>query len=475
MQKFKLFISNFLIYGIGGIINKIIPFFMVPIVTRMFPSTSYMGLNELFNTISNFANTIALFGMYDAMFRFFFEKDDFEYKKSICTTALFFVISNTMIVIFIMLFFRKWLAITFFGNIKYMYFVIIAALGTIINALSVMMAAPTRMENKRRVFLITNIISPLIAYTISITLLMNKMYEIALPIGSLISSIGITSVFIILNHKWFSVSSFDFAKIKVLLTIALPVVPISFIYWIFNSCDRLMVTNMISVEATGIYSVGAKFGTISQLIYTAFSGGWQYFVYSTMKENNQVETNSKIFEYLAAISFIATIAICSIIYFVFNLLFEPEYLDAYLVTPYLFLAPLLQMLFQVLGSQMTIHKKTWMNTLFLVIATLFNIGANYILIPKFGVEGAAISTLAGYTIAIVLSIYFAKKFNYFTLSKRFIISAFILVIYYIVWRGVYSENIVAGVIGLSVSILGYCFLYKNELTTFITVIQRKFG
>ena len=45
----------------------------------------------------------------------------------------------------------------------------------------------------------------------------------------------------------------------------------------------------------------------SQMIYMAFAGGWQYFAFSTMKDKNQVESNSFIFEILGVISLKKTI------------------------------------------------------------------------------------------------------------------------------------------------------------------------
>ncbi len=39
MSKFRLFIENFLVYGFGGIISKLIPLIMVPIVTQIMPDT----------------------------------------------------------------------------------------------------------------------------------------------------------------------------------------------------------------------------------------------------------------------------------------------------------------------------------------------------------------------------------------------------------------------------------------------------
>ena len=83
MNKFKLFIENFLVYGLGGIISKLIPLIMVPIVTRLMPNTEYYGISDLSNTVVQFGSAIAVIGMYDAMYRMFFEKEDEEENKAV--------------------------------------------------------------------------------------------------------------------------------------------------------------------------------------------------------------------------------------------------------------------------------------------------------------------------------------------------------------------------------------------------------
>ena len=45
MSKVKLFIENFLVYGLGGVLSKIVPLIMLPIITRLMPDTFYFGLN----------------------------------------------------------------------------------------------------------------------------------------------------------------------------------------------------------------------------------------------------------------------------------------------------------------------------------------------------------------------------------------------------------------------------------------------
>ena len=44
----------------------------------------------------------------------------------------------------------------------------------------------------------------------------------------------------------------------------------------------------------------------------------------------------------------------------FELFFKGEYIKGCIVAPYLFLGPLLLMLFQVIGNQFLVVKKTWL-------------------------------------------------------------------------------------------------------------------
>ena len=69
MEKFKLFISNFLIYGFGSIISSVIPLIMLPVITRLMPDSFYYGLSDISNTIVQFGTALAVMGMYDAVFR----------------------------------------------------------------------------------------------------------------------------------------------------------------------------------------------------------------------------------------------------------------------------------------------------------------------------------------------------------------------------------------------------------------------
>lgn len=463
MNKIKLFIENFLVYGLGGIINKIIPLIMVPIVTRLMPNSSYYGLSDMSQTVVSLASAFAVMGMYDAMYRMFFEKDDEQYKKTVCSTTVLFTFGTSLVVFVIMLLCREWIAAFFFENAKYAYLVYFTATATLVGATNTIISAPTRMQNKRKVFLVTNTLGPVISYGIAIPLLLKGYYVIALPLAVCASNLTLEIAFGVMNRKWFSPKLFDRKLLKDLIRIGLPLTPNFLIYWIFNSSDRVMITRLIGIGESGVYAVGAKLGMASQLIYTAFAGGWQFFAFSTMKEENQVESNSRVFEYLGCISFIATLCICVIAKPFFYILFPEEYHRAFIISPYLFLAPLLQMLFQVIGNQFLVIKRTWPVMIIMSAGAFLNVLGNFILIPIIGIEGASIASMLGYLISVVICAGVLIRLKLLVLSRRFVMTVLIFFSCMLLWRFVTMNSIWLTLTVAIVFIFVIILTYRKDL------------
>ena len=467
MSRFKLFLENILVYGLGGVISKAVPLLMLPIITRLMPDTFYFGLNDISTTIVSFGSAIAVLGMYDAMFRLFFDREDEDYRKMICSTTLAFTIGLSILVFCILIFFKETWAQIFFADRKYTNLLVLSAMSILIGATNSIVSAPTRMRNQRKVFLVTNTLSPIISYAISIPLLVKGMYIVALPLAAVISALTIEIIFAVLNHGWFSIKRIDFSYLRPLLAIAIPLFPNFLVYWVFNSCDRLMISQMLGMDYNGIYAIGGKVGQVSQLIYTAFAGGWQFFAFSTMKDKDQVDMTSHIFEYLAAIAFGAGILMAACSKTIFRILFTGDYVQGYTVAPYLFLAPLMLMLFQVIVNQFIVIKKTWYNLLALVVGALVNVVLNYILIPLIGIEGAAIGTLVGYIVSIVITATILIRMGLLRISYKFYVLSLSLLAYFLLWRFAMRDLLLIPLVIAIFILIGYCILFKKDIKQLI--------
>lgn len=472
MKKLKLFLENLLVYGLGGIISKAIPLIMVPIVTRIMPNADYFGLNDLSHTVVSFATALAGMGMYDAVFRMFFEKDDEEFKKGICSTALLFVFGSSAVVALALLLGKDFVAQLFFKDPQYAYLVYISAISAFIGGVNTIFVVPSRAQNQKKIFLAGNALGPILSYGIAIPLLLKGYYVIALPAAGLASAMTMAAMFWVINRKWFSIKRFDWDSLKQMLRIAVPLLPNFVIYWLFNSADRVMIANFLSVGATGIYSVGAKLGHVSQLIYTAFAGGWQYFAFSTMNEKDQVKSNSMVFEYLGAISFVCTAFVFALAEPIYTLLFEEEYVSGFIISPYLFLAPLLQMLFQVAANQFLVVKKTWPNMLILGIGAAANIVLNALLIPVLGIEGAAIATLLGYGISDVICVIVLRKMKLMVISGRFLTTVGSMLLFILVWRFWAVNNVLVSLLLAVAQMAVFLWLYRSDLKMLIRGVKK---
>lgn len=469
----RLLISNILVYGFGGIISKLIPIIMVPITTRLFPSSFYYGLNDLSSTIVSFFSALAIMGMYDAMYRMFFEKEDDGFKKDICSSAFVFSIMTSTAIFFIMLIFQNQIAQLFYSDRQYANLVMLSAVSVLIGSTNSIISAPTRMQNKKKTYLIINTISPIVSYAISIPMILKGYYIIALPLAGIITSFITELTFAILNGKWFSLKRVNWSYIRSMLKIALPLLPNFIIYWIFNSSDKIMIAKMLGTAEEGIYSVAGKVGQISNLIYTAFAGGWQYFAFSIMNDEDNVKVVSKIFEVLTIISLVTTLLGTSICKWGMELIFTKEYWSGYTCIPYLYLAPLLLMLFQVGTNQFLVIKKTWPNLVILSAGALINIILNFVFIPIIGIEGASIATFVGYLVSIILCVLVLKKFKLLTISWRLICTCLLFVVSFVVMR---LNSFTLYYINIPVAI-AYCvallMLYRKDVERLLYKIKEK--
>lgn len=449
MSRSRLFIENILVYGFGGMLAKLVPFLMLPIVTRIMPNTVYFGLSDLSNTLISLASAFAIMGMYDAMFRMFFEKEEDSFKKSICSTALAFVLGSSLIVSICLFILSDPISRLFFGGTQYSVLVCVAAVNVLSESGKTIVQAPTRMQNKRVVFIVMNLLSAILSYAISIPLLLLGEYVLALPIASLLASFFALVVFAILNRDWFHASSLDTKALKSMLCIGVPLMPTFLFYWVFSSADRLMLVSFLGVGAAGIFAVAAKLGQISQLIYTAFAQGWQYFAFSTMRDGDQVELTSRVYEYLGLVSFSAVSLLLVFLDPLYRFLFPPDYYEGIVATPYLFLAPLLLMLYQVAANQLLVIKKSWPSLFILLSGVVLNLLGNYYLIPIIGIEGAAISTLFGYLVTNIVALIVLAKMKLLKINARFYCVSLIFFIIFLLWRFVFFGNTLA---------LSFCFV-----------------
>lgn len=420
--RIKLFLENIVFYGGLTMLTKVLPFITLPIITRLLPDSSSYGIMDLFSLIVSFGIAIAIPGFGDAIFREFFDyKDDNEYQKKITATGLNLALVTSSFICIVIFLLKERISFLLFNDTKYQSLIIFSGISILFGAISSIASLPNRIRNERKVFFFTGVSFPLIGFLLTIFFIKKNFTYEALLYSSLIVSLISSCFYLFFNNKDFNIFVFDRKVVREIIKVGVPLLPTCLIYWIFNSMDRIMISKMLNASQLGIYSIGAKVASISQLIYTAFASGWSFFAYSTMKDEDQVSLTSNIFKYLLLISIVLYIISIPFIRPVFIYFFSGSYIEGYKVFSYLFLSPLLLMLFQVLASQAIIIKKAYIITLSLVVGAMLNVLFNYYLIEFSGIAGAAFSTLLGYIFSILIMAIISIKNKAFFIEKKLLI------------------------------------------------------
>lgn len=419
MSRKKLFFENFVVYGLMNVLNKIIPVLLLPVLTVYLHDTAEFGRFDMYHTMVQFGSNLAILGMYDAMFREYFEREDPVYRARVAATALKIVCVASIALLCCMLFFAADFSQLLFGDQQNTAIVSFASGGLVLTAVQNMLSAPTRMHNQRKIFIFTGVFNAGAYYALAIFLVKRGWGYQGMIYASLLSSALLLLFFTWLNRRYFAFSVWDKTIACELFKVGLPLLPVFLIYWVFNSFDKLMIANLLDLSQLGIYSIGLRVAYVSHFIYAAFAGGWQYFAFSTMKDRDQVQMTSRIFEYLGALSILAFLLSLPFSRMLFQLFFQGDYVEGSKVFPYLFLAPLLLMLFQVAGNQLLVVKKTKCNIFCLLLGLICNITLNYILIKAYGIQGCALATLLGYIVSVCCIAILTQYMKLLQVSKRF--------------------------------------------------------
>lgn len=213
-----------------------------------------------------------------------------------------------------------------------------------------------------------------------------------------------------INFKLNTTSSFFyFDKIISirLLKSAWPMVISSLSIILFMRIDQLMIVKYLSMEDMGIYSAVTKlYEGYAAIVYTVSVSLLPLILKSKKDENDYLKKLSQIISILFYGCLIITIVVFILDDVILKFIYGEKYLKGNHVLVIMFLTSCFSALNSISNRYFTsenMEKKIMKRT---IISLLINVFLNLILIPKFGIEGAAFTTLFSMIIGSYILDYF---------------------------------------------------------------------
>lgn len=274
----------------------------------------------------------------------------------------------------------------------------------------------------------------------------------------------------------------DLAVLTPAIKFAAPMIVAVLALYSMKNVDIYIVKSLLDVSSAGQYHFGYKFGALLNFFFVLpLRSIIEPMIYEL--ENNpdklrKFVRETSTFFYSAAMLLCLGLALYSqeVIYLLAS---KPEFREAWIIIPVVAFAHVHFGMMDLFGRGIIMAKKTFYFSLVYTIGALVNVGLNYILIPHYGILGAAYATLAAYMLigilsAILSNIYYNQKFD---VLKIIIISLLGILLYFI--STYIQTNLLFGLLLKSVLLIIFMLitaiyvLNKSQIQNILNLLKLK--
>ena len=421
MSKGKDLAKNTAIVSIGKICTQLITFFLLPVYTAVLSNEEY-GVVDLLNTLTSLLLPIATLQIEQGIFRYLIDcRENKEKQTTLITTIMRFIIVQIIICIVIFL-----CASPFIHN-EYKYFLMANLL---MGILSTILLQICRGLGDNSTYAIGSFI------TGALTVVLNVIFIVSFHLGAyeMLGATAISnllcSLYIFLKkkiYKYIKPKQYDKTTLKEIIKYSVPLIPNMISWWIVSASDRTIISAVIGIAQNGIYSAANKFSGVFTTLYSVFNLTWTESASININSEDRDEFFSKILDFVIRFFGCLCLGTIAIMPFVFNILINEKFAEAYYQIPILILGSVFNILVSFLGSIYVAKKLTKEIAKTSIIAAIINIVVNVVLIKSIGLYAASISTVIAYALMFIYRWIDVKKYVKFNVNK---ILMFALIIMY---------------------------------------------
>ncbi|MFP3867795.1 MAG: polysaccharide biosynthesis C-terminal domain-containing protein [Desulfobacteraceae bacterium] len=419
-NRIKQLGKHSVIFGFGESLKRFVGFLLIPIYTRYLTPVDY-GQLELLVLTSAILYIIVSQGIGTAFFRsyVFVEKELKSSVNNLISTAYYYIFCSALVVSLLLFVFSKQYNIFLFGDNKAteLYIKIIA----ITLLLSVIQLIPFQVLRARKEpikFITVSLIGFLVQ--VSLNILFVTVFRLGIK-GILIANAiagCFTAVITFLIVKKYLTFKLSTIILKDLIWFGLPLILSSLSFHIMQMSDRFLLQKLSSTHEVGLYSIGLRFANILNImLISPFRIAWGPFSFETAAKTEAKATFRKITNYFFLILCFFGMMVIVWSPSVIKIVTGAQFWDADQVILPLVYANICNGMLLIFVFGLYLVKKTKIIALIVTIGAVVNIGLNILVIPKYGMLGAAFVSLFSFVVINLLFYIFSQKYYFIPFDK----------------------------------------------------------
>lgn len=410
IKRKKSFLKSFRIYTSANILERAIPFFLMPILTRLLSPFDY-GMIATFNAVRTNMEPVISMATSGAVGRAYYDRD----KKGFDFQSYLF---NALIVNFALLFATLFTIIAikpFIPGMKGIgfFWLLLAPIFVWATAMSNVKVKLWIYQRNPRPYGIYRVMKTLIEVALSILLVcvLSRSWK------GRITGVGLTEIlfsiiamYILYRHDkpHFLLNR---GYLKDILKFGIPLLPHSFGWMLIGTVDKFFLNSMVGVSVTGVYGIAFTVAAIIPLLSSPVDMSIEPIIYEKLSNlDDQSARKLVIASYLYIfLLIIAAIVLWLVSPLILKIFVDKKFWGASEYILWLAMGYSAYGMYRLFSKYIVYAKKTHLMAYNTFISGLVAVIANYSLIKVNGAVGAAQATCIAYITSFLLTWWMANR------------------------------------------------------------------
>ncbi|HUH15267.1 MAG TPA: oligosaccharide flippase family protein [Gaiellaceae bacterium] len=408
------------VYGLGGVVSRILAVFLLPLYTR-FLDREDLGAVGLVVALSAVLVTVLRLGISSAFFRFYFESKDPAQRRLVVRTSFWFTMASATAGLAAGVALAEPIAgLLGIGDAD---LVRAGFVGIWAQMNYEQLTALFRAEERSTAFVLASLAN--VAVTIGATVLLVVAWEqgaLGVIVGNFTGTLVVYLALLGVHREQLGLQ-FSRPLLREMNRFGIPLVPAALALIAVNFSDRFFLVHLADLEEVGLYEIGVRIASAMVLLLTAFRMAWPAFAYSIEDDGEARRTYAFVLTYLVAVASWLALALGLLAPWLVRLLTQPEFYAGERVVAPLAFGGMAYAAYIVMVIGVGRAKRTQFNWLITGLAAVVNVALNLLLIPRYGMMGAAAATVAAYGVMFVAMTWYAQRVFHVPYQWRRVLTA----------------------------------------------------
>lgn len=478
--RLKLLLRHGVIFGLTSSLQSALSFILLPLYAN-YLSLEEFGNYNLLLVWAGALNTVFGLGASSALGRYYYEEKNAGYEKEVVSASLLISMFGSLLLISLALLFARPISTLYFHDVEMRLPIIICLMANALSYPTTTLTLILRYKKRSVFYSIVTVLSLLLNFCITITLLSRLNAGIVSPFMGQTAS----QIIVLLVLLWYERENitlrFSKEHYSLIFIFGMQVILNAFLAYIYECSDKMIMKEILSTEDVGIYSLSTRIGSIFRiLVYLPFVLIWTPLRMEFKDTPDNKTFVSKINNYYTIFGCIFII-MCMVWGFdILKVLFpQPEYAISLVLFPICLISNMFLGYQSIYDFGIYINNKLYYQSIICILMLIFNVVMNILLLPDYGIIASTYIGLITYILTdiLLLSIsnhYYTLPIEWGKMLCAFAITVGVYLLYFMSGIEVIHNVFLKSFVTLAVGLFSWFVLFNSSERKHAKSIVKRF-